>query len=144
MKTDEKFNEADLRHLLLPYQCKEHTIEVDHVIDCIFDKELQDKWVHRVGDLMVGCTGNIFVISGKHDLVEEMGGTVFLFGGQLCTSDGSCLLDSTSCYVMNKDGLKYRATGDGYVGEYSFNYSSFKEFRWIPRPMFLSMGKRIF
>ena len=102
----------------------------EYMLECIYDEKIQKKWSPEVGDVMVGCTGNIFVISGKHRLVEELGGTIYMFGGHLCCREkGSCEMKSTACYLMNRKGI---APKDNRFD--TFSVSSFKDFRYVPYP----------
>jgi hypothetical protein len=59
-----------------------------YLLECIFNKKIQQKWTPNVGDVIVGCTGNIFVISAIDNLHECIGGKLFYFGGGSCNRDG--------------------------------------------------------
>lgn len=126
--------EQDLE-FYVKYSAEQFDLDIEYIIDVVFHEEIQNNWIPKVGDLICGPTGNIFVISGKHHLHEDLGGTKFFYGGSLCNRDGGCLLDSTMCYTMNESGLVYRASSDGYVGEEKSGHSSFHHYRWIPRPV---------
>jgi len=106
-----------------------------YILQKIFDEEIQKNWKPKEGDLIVGCTGNIFAISGHHTLVKELGGDLFFFGGGLCTRDGGCILNDTYSYTMNEDGLWY-SYGVSGVEKTANNcyHSSFKDFRYLPYP----------
>ena len=119
----EKFSKEDL-NFYLPDSFK--GLSKKYMLDCIFNKEIQEKWYPGEGDIMVGNTGNVFTISGSHDLVDELGGEVFLFGGHLCNRDGGHICSSTACSLMNKEGFK----GDFEV----YDVSSFSDFRFVPYP----------
>lgn len=103
-----------------------------YIVNKIFDKELQKSWCPRVGDLIVGCTGNIFVISAKEHLHEKLGGDLFFFGGGLCTRDGSCFMNETFCYTMNKSGKWIEVGVDGHKEKDNCYHSAIKDFRFIP------------
>lgn len=47
---------------------------------------------------------NIYVISGEHYLVEELGGRMVFFGGGLCVRGSGNYCNETHCYCMNKTG----------------------------------------
>lgn len=47
---------------------------------------------------------NIYVISGEHYLVEELGGRMVFFGGGLCVRGSGNCCNETHCYCMNKTG----------------------------------------
>lgn len=106
----------------------------NYILKTIFNKEIQKNWSPRIGDLIVGCTGNIFVISGKQQLNEELGGDLFFFGGGLCTRDGSCFLNETYCYTMNKTGKWIEVGVSGYKEKYNCYHSAIKDFRYLPYP----------
>ena len=72
----------------------------------------------------------MFVISGSHRSLDSIGGIVYFFGGHLCNRDGGNYMNSTKCYAMNKKGISYNRLGE--PEEYS-RYSSFSDYRWIPR-----------
>ena len=55
----------------------------EYILDAIFNTKIQINWKPQEGDIIVGCTGNIFVISGESNLVPELGGKLFFFGGLL-------------------------------------------------------------
>ena len=119
----EEFNKKDLE-FYLPDSFK--GLSKQYMLDCIFNEKIQKKWSPQEGDVMVGSTGNVFTISGSHDLVERLGGKVFMFGGHLCNRDGGCLCNSTACSLMNREGIK----GDFEV----YDVSSFSDFRFVPYP----------
>lgn len=98
-----------------------------YMLSCMFNSKIQKKWIPGVGDVIVGETGNIFVISGMHHLKEELGGPLYFFGGGLCNRDGGCNLNSTKSYVMNKDGKKYTELDVHRISKVS-------EFRYVPYP----------
>ena len=97
-----------------------------YLLSCIFNEDIQKNWKPNVGDIIIGSTGNVFVISGYHDLVESLGGKLYFFGGSLCNRDGGSLLHSTRCFTMNEKG--YNPNLDVY------SISSFSEFRYVPYP----------
>jgi len=100
----------------------------------MFNKSIQSKWSPQVGDIIIGPTGNIFVISNKYDYHESLGGTRYFFGGDMCTRDGGNILNQTSCYTTNESG-KYIGWGNGELQEQpNSNHSSWKEYRFVPYP----------
>lgn len=99
----------------------------DYILSRMFNLGIQKRWIPGVGDVMVGETGNIFVISGIHHLKEELGGPLYFFGGGLCNRDGGCLLNSTQSYVMNKEGKKYTELDVHHISKVS-------DFRYVPYP----------
>ena len=106
----------------------------EYLLSCIFDEKIQKNWNPGLGDVIVGSTGNIFVISGSHNLVPELGGKSFFFGGGFCNRDGGRIMDSTYCSVLNKDGIEYRHTREGIKQFDNLNYSKFSDFRYVPYP----------
>jgi len=117
---------------LLPESFKGMTKE--YMIACIENPEIQRNWNPSVGDVIVGKTGNVFVISGHHKLVPELGGDKFFFGGGSCNRDGGHIMDSTFCYVLNKDGMNYCYGPKGIEQRKDTGYSSFDDFRYVPYP----------
>ncbi len=107
-----------------------------YVLDAIFNNEIQKNWKPQIGDIIVGSTGNVFVISGDHDLVPELGGKMFFFGGGLCNRDGGNIMNETYCYTMNKSGNSYEYDINLKIKRVmkKFNHSSFKDFRFVPYP----------
>lgn len=103
----------------------------EYILDCVFNKEIQSNWIPQIGDVMVGCTGNIFAISGTHDLIESLGGKLYLFGGGICCRDGSSVMDSTSCFTANESGNYYHPI-HGLMQ--NSNHSSIRDFRFVPYP----------
>jgi len=100
-------------------------------MEAMFNDEIQEKWVPQVGDIIVGCTGNIFVISGMNNLHESLGGKQYFFGGGACNRDGGCIADSTYCYTANESG-KYFHPVDGE--QRNCYHSSIRDFKFIPYP----------
>ena len=102
-----------------------------YLLDCIFNKKIQSKWKPSLGDVMVGYTGNIFVISAVEELDKSIGGNMYYFGGGACTRNNSNILDSTFCYTANESGKYYHPIN----GEQkNYFHSSIREFRYIPYP----------
>jgi hypothetical protein len=118
-----KFNKEALE-FHLPNNFK--GLSKQYMIDCIFNKNIQEKWKPGIGDVIIGETGNVFVISDKHNLVEDLGGPIYMFGGYLCNRGGGCLMNSTACYLMNRDGVN----PDLEV----YSVSKFSAFRFVPYP----------
>lgn len=102
-----------------------------YIIECCLNKDIQSSWQPKVGDIIVGETANIFVISGHHHLVESIGGDMYFFGGGLCNRDGGCFMDSTYCFTINRSGVKYGIDGKP---EQDCYHSSFSKFRYVPYP----------
>lgn len=123
-----EFNKEDLE-FFLPNTWR--GISKDYILDKVFDKEVQSGWIPTIGDIIVGCTGNIFIISGKHELIKELGGTVYFFGGGFCNRNGSSQMNETYCPTMNKDGLWYEF---GKKPTKNVWHSSYKDFRFVPWP----------
>jgi len=103
----------------------------EYILDCIFDKEIQEKWTPNVGDLIVGCTGNIFVISVVENRHQDIGGKMYLFGGGSCNRDGGSILDSTFYYTANESGKYIHPTKGEQVNLYHY---SIRDFRYVPYP----------
>lgn len=110
----------------------------DYIMNVIFDKIVQSKWNPQIGDVIVGCTGNIFVISGEHNLVPELGGKLFFFGGGLCSRDGGYIMNETYAFTMNESGKWYAYGKNGFEEKHNLNHSSWKDFRFVPYPHELS------
>lgn len=103
----------------------------EYILECIFNEEIQNKWNPSVGDLIVGCTGNIFVISVIDNLHETLGGKRYYFGGGSCNRDGGNILDSTFYYTANESGKYFHPT----KGEQdNLCHSSIRDFRYVPYP----------
>lgn len=107
-------------------------LDKDYILAKVFDKEIQENWKPREGDVIVGSTGNIFVISAKRTLVKELGGDLFFFGGGLCNRDGGNLMNETFCHTMNEDGIWYELGVQPRTD--NIYHSSFKDFRYVPYP----------
>jgi hypothetical protein len=91
--------------------------------------EVQQAWDPNEGDWMATkqeFMPNIYVISGKHELTEELGGTMWFFDGHLCNRDGGCLANQTATNCMNRKGIKF-------YGLNTFTVASINEFVFIPR-----------
>lgn len=129
--TKEEFNIEDLE-FFLPDKFKGLTKE--YIINCVFNENIQKNWNPRVGDVIVGPTGNVFVISGEHHLTDKLGGNLFFFGGSLCNRTGGHILDDTYCFTLNKDGKYYRYTSSGIEAREESGYSAFSHFRYVPYP----------
>lgn len=105
-----------------------------YILDQIFNLKIQDNWTPKVGDVIVGCTGNVFVISNEHICIEEMGGNLFFFGGGLCNRDGGNRLNETYSFTMNKGGEWVEYTSTGYEVVPNVYHSSISNFRFVPYP----------
>lgn len=103
----------------------------EYILDCMFDNEIQKNWVPGMGDIIVGPTGNIFVISVVDELHESIGGTRYYYGGGSCNRDGGRVLDSTFYYTANESGIYYHPI-KGKIKNY--NHSSIREYRYVPYP----------
>jgi|SRR6478735_1401124 len=127
-----KFIKEDL-DFYLPENFK--GIDKLYMMKAIFDENIQKKWKPKVGDVIAGCTGNIFVISGEHNLIEELGGKLFFFGGGLCNRTGGNVMNETYCYSMNKSGIWYTYNENFIIVEKTnYYHSSFDNYRFIPYP----------
>lgn len=105
-----------------------------YILDAVFNEEIQKNWKPKIGDIIIGPTGNIFVISAEHTSHKEMGGTKFFFGGGLCNRDGGNILNETFCYTMNESGRNYTWV-DGEIRPINDPYhGSFREYRYVPYP----------
>ena len=124
MKMEKEFNKEDLE-FFLPNSFK--GLSKDYILDKVFNSDIQKNWKPQEGDIIVGCTGNIFVISSKQHLHESLGGDLYFFGGSLCSRDGGNFMNTTQSYVMNKDGFKF----DGFE---EYHIASFSDFRFVPYP----------
>ena len=99
----------------------------EYILDAIFDEKMQEMWHPQVGDIIVGSTGNVFVISGKQSFHEDIGGDVYFFGGTMAAMNG-CIMDTPTCYTMNHDGL-FMHSRKKFPG-----HGSWHEFRFVPYP----------
>lgn len=122
------FNKEDLEFFMPP---SFKGLSKQYMIDKIFDKDIQKDWKPKTGDIIVGETGNVFVISSTHVLVDELGGNLYFFGGGLCNRTGGNLLNETYSFTMNKDGLWYQHGREPKEDSY---HSSFYDFRYVPYP----------
>ena len=84
-------------------------------------KKLKDaglKWEPQIGDYFAIANDgeelreswdiaptNVYVVSGEHQLVDELGGRMVFFGGGLCVRGAGCRANETHCYCMNKKGF---------------------------------------
>lgn len=102
-----------------------------YIMDCIFNEDIQSKWKPTTGDIIVGCTGNIFVISGMDLLHEELGGVRYYFGGGMCNRNSGNILDETYCYTANKNGKYIHPLEGEQENPY---HSSIRDFRFVPYP----------
>lgn len=107
------------------------SLKKDYMIKCMFDDKIQKRWNPSIGDVIVGCTGNIFVIGSVDYLNEKLGGKKYYFGGGSCNRDGGNVLDSTFCYTANESG-KYIHPTEGE--QQNFYHSSIRDFRYVPYP----------
>lgn len=124
-----EFNKEDLEFHLNDELFK--GLHKDYIMEAIFNSDIQNKWQPQVGDIIVGCTGNIFVISGLDKLHEKLGGNRYYFGGSSCNRDGGNVLDSTYCYTANEIG-KYIHPLNGE--QENLYHSSIRDFRYVPYP----------
>lgn len=126
-----KFNKEKLE-FFLPEKFK--GLSKKYILHCVFNEKIQKLWKPQIGDIIVGQTGNVFVISGHHTGHESVGGDSYLFGGSFCNRNGGHLMDSTHCFVMNKDGLQYTHYED-IEGPYNnLNWSKIEDYRYVPYP----------
>ena len=106
-----------------------------YILDCMFNNKIQSKWKPAIGDIIVGDTGNVFVISGHSKLNEKLGGDKFYYGGGSCNRDGGNIMDSTYCYTMNESGINYGYNDAMDIVEIQDLYhSGFKNYRFVPYP----------
>ncbi len=105
----------------------EQGLSVKYILDVVKNEDIQKSWKPKMGDLMVGSTGNLWVLSNSQKLCQELGGELFFFGGNTCVRGAGILMDQTMCYTVNKEGKSWRGEeNDPY-------HSSFDRFRWVPR-----------
>jgi hypothetical protein len=92
------------------------------------------KWEPKEGDYFAHVDGqrqeevwhpNIFVVSGEHILVEELGGRMVFFGGGLCVRGAGCRMNDTHCYCMNRTGFNPDLK--------TFSVASWEKDLWLPR-----------
>lgn len=126
-----RFDREDL-DFFLPESFK--GLSKEYILEAIFNEQIQSNWRPQVGDVIVGCTGNIFVISGYHQTHKSLGGDKFFFGGGLCVRDGGNFLNDTHCSVLNKDGLEHYHGHSGIEKRENPYYSKFSDFRYVPYP----------
>lgn len=124
-----KFEEDTLK-FFLPESFK--SLSKQYILYCIFNKEIQTNWKPKVGDIIVGSTGNVFVISAKHHLIEKLGGDLFLFGGVLCSRNGGNFMNETTCSTLNRTGILYDI--DQKSIENSYNHNTYLNYRYVPYP----------
>lgn len=103
----------------------------EYILYCIFNEDIQNKWTPQVGDIIVGPTGNIFVLAGKHHLIPELGGDTFFFAPGFCSRDGDSFMESTYSSTVNKSGIKYGFGGKPIDDLY---HTAFSHFRYVPYP----------
>lgn len=126
-----RFNKEDL-DFFLPKSFK--GLSKEYILEAVFNEQIQKNWRPQIGDVIVGRTGNVFVISGYHQTHESLGGDKFFFGGSLCSRDGGNFLNDTHCYVLNKDGMEYYYGHSGIEKQENPYYSKFSDFRYVPYP----------
>lgn len=107
----------------------------NYMLLAIFDKRIQRKWIPEKGDIIVGSTGNIFVISNIDNLHENLGGKRYFYGGATCSRNDGNFMNSTQCYTMNDSGvyISWNNVGNLVALENSY-HSSYKNMRFIPYP----------
>jgi len=105
-----------------------------YIMTMVFDERVQKAWNPFVGDIIVGKTGNVFVISATHNSSGSLGGRKFFFGGGLCSRDGGGIMDETFAFVMNADGMEYYYTDQGIKKRGNPYYSKISDFRFVPYP----------
>ena len=93
---------------------------------CLNSSEIQNNWNPEVGDFMlakaaycdednIDCTeekpcaeclesDNVYVISGKYDYAESVGGTHWFYGGMACVNGNGHICNDTQCYIMTESG----------------------------------------
>ena len=103
-------------------------LKIEYRTMCMNSPEIQSKWKPEVGDFMLtkstycdeddenDCTenkpcpdclemGNVYVISGKYDYAESVGGTHWFFGGSACIHGDGHRCNDTQCYIMSESGF---------------------------------------
>lgn len=105
-----------------------------YIMNAIYDKKIQANWKPQVGDIIVGPTGNVFVIAAYHQGHESVGGDKYFFGGGLCSRDGGCIMNETYSHVLTEDGLEYYYSDEGIKTREHPYYSKFSHFRFVPYP----------
>jgi hypothetical protein len=101
-------------------------------------KEAGLQWEPKVGDWFAYVDGgeelreqweiastNIYVISGEHKLMDELGGRMVFFGGGLCARDGGNIMNETCCGCMNATGFS--------PGIRTYSVASWEKKLWILR-----------
>ncbi|WP_237163329.1 hypothetical protein [Paenibacillus sp. BIHB 4019] len=68
---------------------------------------------------------NVYVVSGRFDYHESIGGTRWYFGGGNCVRGYGNRINSTSCFVMNRTGES--------DGDKDYQTSNIKDMIWLPR-----------
>jgi len=107
----------------------------EYMVDKITNEIIQREWQPKVGDIIVGETGNIFVISAHTKLDPTLGGDRYFYGGGMCNRDGGNIMDSTYCYQMNADGLEYYYDLDGEGDIIKTRKSSkISDYKYVPYP----------
>jgi hypothetical protein len=124
-----EFNRSDLEAYLPDKLFK--GLSKEYILYCIFNEKIQKGWIPQVGDIIVGPTGNIFVLGGKHHLVPGMGGDTFFFAPGFCSRDGDGFMESTFSSTVNKSGIKYGLGGKPVDDLY---HTAFSHFRYVPYP----------
>lgn len=124
-----KFKKKDLESYLQNKTFK--GLSKKYIMEAIFNKDIQEKWTPQEGDIIVGPTGNIFVISKKESLHSSIGGTRYYFGGGSCNREGGNVLDSTYCFTANESGKYIHPLKGEQENPY---HSSIREFRYVPYP----------
>jgi hypothetical protein len=127
----EKFKKSDIDfHLKGSFK----GLSKKYMMDCIFNASIQEKWKPQIGDIIVGCTGNIFVIGNIEKLHPDLEGERCYYGGSMCSRDGSSFMRETCCYTMNKSG-KYIGWGEEGLEEQENPYhGSYSNYRFVPYP----------
>ena len=102
-------------------------LKIEYRLMCLSAPEIQNNWNPDVGDFMLtkstycdegenDCTenkpcshclemGNVYVISGKYDYAQSVGGTHYFFGGGACVNDGGHTCNDTYCSIMSESGF---------------------------------------
>ncbi|GAV11437.1 hypothetical protein [Paenibacillus sp. NAIST15-1] len=119
---------------------------LEYRLMCMKATEIQDLWEPQVGDYLVSkasycyngicepaspCNeclemSNVYVVSGKYDFHESIGGTHWYYGGHSCGRGHGSLINSTGCYVMNR-------SGHNSSQELDYEISAVSEHLWLPR-----------
>jgi len=121
--------DKDSLNFYLPEKFK--GMDKEYMLSCIFNDNIQFEWKPGVGDVIIGITGNIFIISVVDYLSDNLGGTRYYYGGGSCTNINNNILDDTYYYTANERG-DYIHPLNGL--QKNLNHSSIRDFKYVPYP----------